>query len=253
MFNKKTKAFTLVELIVVITILAILWTIAFISMQWYSKSSRDSVRISNLSTMKISLELFHLDADKYPLPTDWFTITYSWTNVWTQWTFWETTIQNVDRLDEIPTDPLTEKEYTYSLTNTRQEYQLSWLFEWDDLALNNTLLNQTNAWDITATAIVKWNYNWVLFKTLSWTNCEVLAIPSIISSLPETTTTDLSQIVASGWLVYNWYNNLPADYTTSKYNTIWWFDYNPSSIVAYSDTTSCEPLFSSDDDTARKL
>jgi len=30
------KAFTLVELIVLITILGILWTIAFISLQWYS-------------------------------------------------------------------------------------------------------------------------------------------------------------------------------------------------------------------------
>jgi len=33
------KAFTLVELIVVITILAILWTIAFISLQGYSRVS----------------------------------------------------------------------------------------------------------------------------------------------------------------------------------------------------------------------
>ena len=31
--NKQKQAFTLVELIVVITILAILWTIAFISLQ----------------------------------------------------------------------------------------------------------------------------------------------------------------------------------------------------------------------------
>ena len=47
--NKQKKAFTLVELIVVITILAILWTIAFISLQWYSRDSRDSVRISDMS------------------------------------------------------------------------------------------------------------------------------------------------------------------------------------------------------------
>lgn len=38
--NKNIKAFTLVELIVVITILSILWTIAFISLQWYSSNSR---------------------------------------------------------------------------------------------------------------------------------------------------------------------------------------------------------------------
>jgi len=56
------QAFTLVELIVVITILAILWTIAFISLAWYSQDARDSTRISDLSTMKTSLELFHLNA-----------------------------------------------------------------------------------------------------------------------------------------------------------------------------------------------
>ena len=53
--NKQKYAFTLVELIVVITILAILWTIAFISLQWYSKDARDSIRISDVSNMKTSL------------------------------------------------------------------------------------------------------------------------------------------------------------------------------------------------------
>jgi len=76
--NKQKYAFTLVELIVVITILAILWTIAFISLQWYSKQARDSTRISDLSSMKTSLELFNLEAWKFPVTTDWFIVTYSW-------------------------------------------------------------------------------------------------------------------------------------------------------------------------------
>ena len=46
------KGFTLVELIVVITILAILWTIAFISFAWYSKNSRDSVRIADMNNIE---------------------------------------------------------------------------------------------------------------------------------------------------------------------------------------------------------
>ncbi len=60
--TKGIKAFTLVELIVVITILAILWTIAFIAMESYSKSSRNSVRISDMSKIKSSLEFFYIDA-----------------------------------------------------------------------------------------------------------------------------------------------------------------------------------------------
>ncbi|MDP2090837.1 MAG: prepilin-type N-terminal cleavage/methylation domain-containing protein, partial [Candidatus Gracilibacteria bacterium] len=72
---QKQKAFTLVELIVVITILAILGTIAFISLQGYSQNSRDSVRISDVSRMKTTLELFHLDAGKYPSPTEGLDVT----------------------------------------------------------------------------------------------------------------------------------------------------------------------------------
>ena len=52
------RAFTLVELIVVITILAILWTIAFISLSDYSKEARDSKRITDTSNLlsKINVE-----------------------------------------------------------------------------------------------------------------------------------------------------------------------------------------------------
>ena len=241
MFKQK-HAFTLVELIVVITILAILWTISFISLQWYSETARNSVRVSDVSTMKTSLELFHLDAWKYPTTTWWYTVSYSWTEVWSQWTFWSSTTNNVDRLDDIPSDPLTQKEYTYSTTKNKQEYQISWITEWDEIVLNNTLLNQTNAWEIKTNALVKWNYNWVLFKTSTWNHCDVLAIPSIVSSMDNEE--DLVNIISSGWLVFNWYNNLPTNYRSSKYNADGWFDYSPANFVAYSDEDKCKTLSS---------
>ena len=60
------KGFTLVELIVSITILAILWTIAIISFQWYTKNSRDSVRIADVNNLQTWLELFQVKSWKYP-------------------------------------------------------------------------------------------------------------------------------------------------------------------------------------------
>ena len=237
------KAFTLVELIVVITILAILGTIAFISLQWYSRDARDSTRISDLSAMKTGIELFHLWAGKYPNPTDTFNVEYSWSTVWSQWLFGDTTTANVDKLDKKPVDPLTEKEYTYSVTNTKQEYQLSWLLESWDTAFNSELFNWAYAWDTIATAVVTWNYNWAILKTLSGTTCEILSLPSIISAEANT---DLVSILNNERLVYDWYNNLPSNYNWSKYNELWWFAFTSGKLVVYTDNDSCNDLKKSD-------
>ncbi len=53
------KAFTLVELIVVITILAVLGTIAFISLQGYSGEARDTKRLQNVNDLvkKVNIEV----------------------------------------------------------------------------------------------------------------------------------------------------------------------------------------------------
>lgn len=50
------KGFTLVELIVVITILAILGTIAFISLQGYSQDARDSKVVSDIRSLSSVVE-----------------------------------------------------------------------------------------------------------------------------------------------------------------------------------------------------
>lgn len=249
MHKTKNKAFTLVELIVVITILAILGTIAFISLQWYSTDARDSTRISDLSSMKTSLEVFHLDAWKYPVPTNWVDITYSWWVVWTQWSFWESVFSNVDKLDKIPTDPLTNKEYTYSITSNKNEFELAWLVEWDNIS-NNFLQNKVNAWTTEAKAIVTGTYNWMMSKSLTWSNCDALATPTIIAN-DISISTDLVQLINSWSLVYTWYKNLPATFKDSKFKYDWWFDFSPNKILVYTDTGSCANLTNKTDATAR--
>jgi prepilin-type N-terminal cleavage/methylation domain-containing protein len=243
------QAFTLVELIVVITILAILWTIAFISLQWYSTQARDSTRLSDISTMKTSLELFHLWAWKYPQPTDGVAITYSWWTVWTQWTFGNSVFINVDKLDKIPTDPLTDKKYTYSVTTN--EYELAWMLEWDPLTFNPYMLDGAFAWTVEATAIVEWNYNWLMWKSLTWAStCYALALPTIVAN--DVSNPDLLQIMTNERLVYNWYKNLPSNLSSTKFDTTGWFAFGSwIPLVAYTDNASCGPLTNVDDSTAR--
>lgn len=54
--HKNTKWFTLVELIIVITILAVLGTIGLVSYQWFTSDARDSKRVSDISSLWNALE-----------------------------------------------------------------------------------------------------------------------------------------------------------------------------------------------------
>ncbi|MDD5213746.1 MAG: prepilin-type N-terminal cleavage/methylation domain-containing protein, partial [Candidatus Gracilibacteria bacterium] len=64
----KTKAFTLVELIIVITILAILATIGFMSYQLYTADARDGKRVADLGQMKNGLEIYQAKNSVLPVP-----------------------------------------------------------------------------------------------------------------------------------------------------------------------------------------
>jgi len=140
-------AFTLVELIVVITILAILWTIAFISLQWYSKDARDSVRISDLSNIDIQLELYLIKWSKLPIPEDAIILTSSWVIIWYQWYIWEEILNKI-WVHGWWKDPLDDSLYTYRINWTKSQYQVMWFLEdWTEISLN--LLSQTNAADLT--------------------------------------------------------------------------------------------------------
>ena len=68
--RKSLQGFTLVELIVVITILAILSAIGMVSFSGYSSGARDSTRIEDLANMQKSLAIYATTSvnGKYPTP-----------------------------------------------------------------------------------------------------------------------------------------------------------------------------------------
>ena len=231
MLKNKKQAFTLVELIVVITILAILWTIAFISLQWYARDARDSIRLSDIKSISSTLEYYKLENSSYPLTTNGTEITYKWAEVWTQWIFWDLTHGKVWKISKVPLDPQTKKEYTYSLLNNKSKYSLAWVLEGSSLVFEKWLINQSYANKTTMNAIVKWNYYWVVLNVNTWWIDYVLAIPSIITS---STWTSLEEIIINKQLVFNNYQNLPTNYNGTDYDANWWFDFKPNTLEIWS-------------------
>ncbi len=67
---KKLKAFTLIELIIVIGLISIMATLGFSMFYNAQKNSRDAKRKADLDTIRASLELFRTNNSYYPLPSD---------------------------------------------------------------------------------------------------------------------------------------------------------------------------------------
>lgn len=206
---KNTKGFTLIELIVVITILSILGTIAFISLQWYTSNARDSVRISDISLIKKTLELFSIKTSIYPMPSDPLkTVTYSWSITFYEWTFGESVFSQVQLINKILKDPLYENTYyTYSITNNKRQYQVGYITE-NSTAYITPIIESTFASSITSQ--IKGNYSGSVLISTGGTSF-TYSLPTIITSYSSSGTYDIESL--SGTFVTNWWDtNIPFSY-----------------------------------------
>ncbi len=224
--NKTKKiAFTMVELIVTITIIAILSTIWFSSYISYLWDARDSERKANMWEIISSLKLYKLKRWAYPIPWDHFNITNSWNLVATQWELNEKVL--LTTMDNLPIDPFTNKYYFYSVTKNKQEAQIA-------ITLEN--------WDFPI-ALLDWDY-----KTVSKN-----VLPSILLATWTTTSIEIHTWVLD-WsinrnlFIMNWWKNLP--YSILKPNEVFYAWENIDDIINLwdisfwqnSDFTSCTEI-----------
>ncbi len=209
---RNNQAFTLVELIVVITILAILGTIAFLSFQWYSSSARDSVRTEDIVNISKGLELLSIERWTLPIPVNGVALT-SWATTVTQGT-----INNsiLPRLSSNVKDVLTGKEYRYSILGNGQYYQVLAELE-NPLSRNISPIGIDTAYAAsTVTPSLRWNYTFdpslpSLFVSSGSTlfdpnNCFVLDKGTNTLSNPVgcTPKKSLSLKDYDSWLVWYW-------------------------------------------------
>lgn len=222
--NRQKQAFTLVELIVTITILAILWTIAFISLQGYSADARDSKRISDVNHIKTSLELHSLAAWKYPLPDNSHDVTWSWTVARHQWTIWDTVTDILSRtLNSKPVDPLYNTEYIYSVTLSQTQYEVMSVYE-SDMVYNWI----TKASAVSNTVRIDGNYNWIYVKTSTL----LIPTPSIINALMDWSDLLLDAESIKSQVVDRW-TNIPNIWTTKVAKSTWWLTFQNFEVYSW--------------------
>lgn len=133
------KAFTFIELVISITIVAILSVLWFVSYSKNLEDSRDSQRRSELSWVASWLKVHKTKRWDYPTPWANFNILNSWSIVATQWKLDENII--ISTVDKIPLDPYINIPYTYSVSKNKREFHISATLE------NNWMNKAFLIWD----------------------------------------------------------------------------------------------------------
>ncbi len=223
------KAFTLVELLVAITILSILGTISIIYFFNSLWETRDSSRVSDLNNIVTNLELYYTQESRLPEPDNATDITYQWSIAWKQGLFWSGVVQKIKNFGlDIPKDPKYGNQYVYSVTNNEKEYQVWGVYEKLKSIDAITWIAQSNF--SVETAYVVWNFNQIMVRSLVWDTYHYIATPSIVAS--DLSSTWVLDIITGRKLVYHEFFNLPSSYSWFT-DTNRWFNFNVSDPIVF--------------------
>jgi competence protein ComGC len=220
---KSIKWFTFIELVISITIVAILSVLGFFT---YSKSledSRDSQRKSEISWVASWFKLYKTKRWEYPTPWSNFNITNSGYLVAIQWKLDENII--ISNIDKIPLDPFIWKPYIFSISKNKQEFQIA-------ATLENNWINKS---------LLTWDY-----KTVSKN-----ILPTIVLAIDSTIAVEINQLI---WLwatnrtkfIFDWtIHNLPYTFSspflpyTDSTSFTWLLNDNNITGLQNSDYRSC--------------
>ena len=221
----ENKAFTLIEIVVAITILAILSVLWLLTLQIHQKDARDSVRITDIENIIITMDTYYIQSKQFPEPSDYVDITYTWSMIWQQGTIWESVTKNLKILNKQFYDPLLKTPYTYSRLNTKEQFQIATILE-GSLVQNTNPLSKTYAansvWVDDWIAYIKWKYNWLISSVKIWSEVLAIATPSIITS--DISNTTYEDIITKNRLLYDW------EWFNGQ---VTWINFKPFTLLAY--------------------
>lgn len=208
----------MVELVIVITILAILSTIWFVSFQWYNIGTRDSVRLVDIASIDKWLSIFLAKAKEIPLPDDSISVFASGTLLNYQWyagvqVMWEIWVFNGGR------DPINNMHYTYVLNAAKTKYQLLWFTEREEIYVHNT--NTVKAEGLVDMyPLLRWSKLWVLLDPITKTPAQNNNIDiDIVNTTDEYNIliNDIhTNITGTGWVLFSNLYILNEDINTNK-------------------------------------
>lgn len=157
-----TAWFTLVELIIVITILAILGTIWFVSFQWYTSNARDTKRTNDLASLISAIEAKRAGNSLSLVSfVSWTGAMVSWTSFSSGWIAWKVSPTITEYKAWVVDFTLLWVSADWFKDPNNVDYSF-WAssFKWGVYQLAATLENSDNP-----ESLVKWNYS---ARTSTW-------------------------------------------------------------------------------------
>ncbi|MEK7111928.1 MAG: prepilin-type N-terminal cleavage/methylation domain-containing protein [Patescibacteria group bacterium] len=127
--RKYSRAFTLVELLVVMAIISILAIIIIGGFRSSQMRGRDAQRKSNLKQIATALELFFADYSKYPPATGTQIASCSYnpsngTGTSCAWDSGNMSDGKTTYMRTVPADPVSVQNYVYRVSSTQNMFQL---------------------------------------------------------------------------------------------------------------------------------
>jgi len=195
------KAFTLVELIVVITILAILATVAFVSLGGQTDNAKNTIKKDNLAKLTTSIENARVNTvmlSAFVDPNGWTAsrldssaqIWGTWVTAWVDYDAWDINIMVLDMKADDFKDWLNNYKYWYTLKRGGKYELAATLKEWDlqrayvigiyeprqGLSLSGSFDSSHKYFTLDKTTDIKKLYKWDYVKDSSWNIAKIVGM-----------------------------------------------------------------------------